>query len=69
MKEEIIQLRNEITRLSSELRHNQLLQRNNANVLSEITSLKAIVVGRYFILFCIFLHQFDVTVCLAINPE
>lgn len=54
LKDEINHLRNELAKISNEMRHYQLLERNNATLLKEVNSLKAILVGRYFISFILF---------------
>lgn len=50
IKDELNQIRNELAKISNELRQQQTLERNQVNLLSEINSLKAILVGRYGIL-------------------
>ncbi|XKL65317.1 hypothetical protein PGB90_008737 [Kerria lacca] len=48
IKDELNQIRNELAKISNELRQQQTLERNQVNLLSEINSLKAILVGRQY---------------------
>lgn len=53
IKNELNHIKNELTKITVELRRYQSLERHQTNLLTEINSLKAILVSKYEIIFII----------------